>query len=420
MTEAIIVGGGVIGLATAHRLARDGVSVTVIDAGGAESQTSVNNAGWLVPIMSAPVPAPGMVARSVRWLARKDGPLFVHPSVHPEHVRFMVRMLRHCNQRDFQHGLEALVTLNAHTMALFDGYEREGIPFEQHRTGQLMVFRTRAALRSYEAMAAAAERIGHLATRLSADEARDLEPALSPQIEAALHCPEERHVDPVTLVSGLAARCRALGVRFLHDIRVTDVHRGRHRATGVSVGGDVLRADVLVLAAGARTGALARAAGYPLPIQPGKGYGFDDTSGSVGLRHSVYLAEAKVAVTPLSDRLRFAGTMEFGTFDMGVDVRRLGGIVRSAHEYLPGFSATTRPKGWAGLRPMTPDGLPIIGRLPGTENVLVASGHCMLGVTLAPVTAAIIAGAVSGTGDLPDLERAAAPFSPARFSRRHR
>lgn len=227
-------------------------------------------------------------------------------------------------------------------------------------------------------------------------------------------------MDPVTLVRGLTAQCRALGVRFLHGIRVTDVHRHRDKVTGVIVGKDELRADVLVLAAGARTGALARAAGHPLPIQPGKGYGFDDISGSVGLRHSVYLAEAKVAVTPLSDRLRFAGTMEFGTFDMGVDVRRLGGIVRSAHEYLPGFSAKTRPKGWAGLRPMTPDGLPIVGRLPGSENVLVASGHCMLGVTLAPATAGIIAGAVSGSGYLPDLEHAAAPFSPGRFSRRHR
>ncbi|MET9835978.1 FAD-dependent oxidoreductase [Streptomyces sp. NPDC006385] len=416
--HAVIVGAGVIGLATAHRLALDGLSVTVVDATRGEAGASVHNAGWIVPIMSAPVPAPGMIGKALRWMARKDSPLYVRPTPRPEHVRFMLSMLRHCNPRDFQHGLESLVSLNERTVSLFDEYEKDGVRFEYHRTGQLMAFHTRETMREYQATAAPLERIGHLAVPLSGDELRDLEPALGKQVRAGLQCPQERHVDPTSLVKGLTARCRELGVRFLHNRRVTDIRHRGPAVTAVVAGDEEIHGDVFVLAAGAHTGPLARKAGFSLPIQPGKGYGFDDTTGSVTLRHAVYLGEAKVAVTPLSGRLRFAGTMEFGSFDAAIDPHRLRGIVRSAHEFLPGFAAGARPHGWTGLRPMTPDGLPVIGPLPGKDNVLVASGHCMLGVTLAPVTAEIIAAQVKGGQGASGTTAAAAPFSPQRFASR--
>ncbi|MGW0734063.1 NAD(P)/FAD-dependent oxidoreductase [Streptomyces sp. NPDC002851] len=419
MTDhAVIVGGGVIGLATAYRLARDGLTVTVVDAARGEAGASAHNAGWIVPIMSAPVPAPGMVGKALRWMARKDSPLYVRPSPRPEHVRFMASMLRHCNSRDFHQGLEALATLNERTVPLFDAYDKDGVPFEYHRTGQLMVFRTREAMRGYQADTAPLERIGHTAVPLTGDELRDLEPALSGQVQGGLQCPQERHVDPVSLVRGLESRCRDLGVRILQDRRVTAVRSRGHEVTSVTAGGEEIDGDLFVLAAGAYTARLSQLAGFRLPIQPGKGYGFDDTSGAVALRHSVYLGEAKVAVTPLSDRLRFAGTMEFGSFDATIDPHRLGGIVRSAHEFLPDFPAASRPRGWSGLRPMTPDGLPVIGPLPGKDNVLVASGHCMLGVTLAPVTAEIIAAQVKGGERAAEVAGTAAPFTPRRFGRR--
>lgn len=416
--SAVIVGAGVIGLATAYHLARDGLPVTVVDASRGGAGASVNNAGWIVPIMSAPVPAPGMLGKALRWMARKDSPLYVRPSPRPEHVRFMASMLRHCNPRDFHHGLEALASLNEGTVSHFDGYEKDGVRFDYHRTGQLMVFRTRQAMQGYRAAAAPLERIGHTAVPLSGDELRDLEPALGKDVQAGLQCPQERHVDPASLVKGLEARCRELGVRFLHDSRVAAIRSRGPVVTSILAGGEEVRGDLFVLAAGARTGSLARLAGFPLPIQPGKGYGFDDASGSVSLRHAVYLGEAKVAVTPPSDRLRFAGTMEFGSFDATIDPHRPRGIVRSAHDFLPGFPAASQPQGWTGLRPMTPDGLPVIGPLPGKDNVLVASGHCMLGVTLAPMTADIISAQVKGGHQDSGLAATAGHFAPQRFASR--
>jgi D-amino-acid dehydrogenase len=416
MTDsAVIVGGGVIGLATAYRLARDGLAVTVVDAAHGETGASVHNAGWIVPIMSAPVPAPGLLGTGLKWMARKDSPLRVRLSPRPEHVRFMLGMLRHCNPKDFQHGLEALTTLNERTVELFDEYEKDGVRFELHRTGQLMVFHTRKTMQGYQAAAAEVERIGHTAVPLSGDELRDLEPALGKRVLAGLQCPQERHVDPASLVDGLATRCRELGVRFLYDSRVTDIRSRGPVVTSIVAAGEEIPADLFVLAAGVHTGRLARLAGFPLPIQPGKGYGFDDPNGAVTLRHSVYLGEAKVAVTPLSGGLRFAGTMEFGSFDATIDPHRLRGIVSSAHDYLPAFSPTSEPQGWTGLRPMTPDGLPVIGPLPGRENLLVASGHCMLGVTLAPITAEVISACLKGGQLAANVNGMAQPFAPQRF-----
>ncbi|UNZ15986.1 FAD-dependent oxidoreductase [Streptomyces sp. 891-h] len=419
--SAVIVGAGVIGLAAAYRLARDGLTVTVVDAASdGAAGTSVNNAGWVVPIMSAPVPAPGMPGKALRWMARKDSPLYIRPSLRPEHVRFMASLLRHCNPRDFRHGVEALAALNARTVPLFDAYDMDGVRFEYHRTGHLMAFHTRETMRAYQADTAPLERIGHTAVPLSGDELRDLEPALGPHVRAGLRCAEERHVDPVRLLEGLAERCAELGVRFVRNARVVDIRFRGPAATSVRAGRDEISGDVFVLAAGAHTGPLSRLAGFPLPIQPGKGYGFDVSDGAVTLRHSVYLGEAKVAVTPLSDRLRFAGTMEFGSYGRAVDLHRLRGIVRSAHAFLPDFPASAQPRGWTGLRPMTPDGLPVVGPLPGRDNVLVASGHCMLGVTLAPVTAELIAAQIAGGRRASDAATTARPFAPCRFTRHRR
>lgn len=418
MTEkAVIVGAGMVGLATAYRLARDGLDVTVVDTGRSGAYASTRNAGWIVPVMSTPVPAPGMVGKALRWMARKDSPLHIRPSLRPDHVRFMASMLRHCNSRDYQHGIEALAALNERTVSLFDGYQQDGVRFEYHRTGHLLVFRTRDAMHAHRADFAPMERIGHTAVPLSGDEVRDLEPALGPYVQAGLQCTQERHVDPATLIEGLEQRCRDLGVRFLHGRHVTGIRSEAALTTSVLAGDEEISGDLFVLAAGVHSGALSRLAGFPLPIQPGKGYGFDDTSGSVKLRHSVYLGEAKVALTPLSGLPGSPERWSSAAPTPGSHHIVCAESSSPCGEYLPDFPPAQQ-QAWTGLRPMTPDGLPVIGPLPGKENVFVASGHGMLGVTLAPMTAEIIAAQVKGEERDSDIANTARPFSPQRFARR--
>lgn len=250
-TRAVIVGAGVVGLATAYRLAQGGLAVTVVDAAHSGAGASTRNAGWVVPILSTPVPAPGMLGQALRWMLRSDSPLYVRPSPRPEHVRFMARMLRHCNRGDFEHGVEALTALNQRTTALFDEYQQDGVRCEYHRAGHLLVFTTLDTMRSYQAETAPVARIGHPVEPLSGDEVRDLEPAISTNVRAGLRCPQERHLDPAMLIDGLETRCRELGVEFRYDRPVTDIRLTGNAATSVRAGDDDLPADVFVLAAGA-------------------------------------------------------------------------------------------------------------------------------------------------------------------------
>jgi D-amino-acid dehydrogenase len=258
------------------------------------------------------------------------------------------------------------------------------------------------------------------ASVLSGDEVRDLEPALGIRVLGGILHPKERHIDPASLVAGLETACRRHGVRFRYGNPVTAVRRRGSVVSALVAGGQEIPGEVFVLAAGVRTAGLSRLAGCPLPIRAGKGYGFDDTGGSAPLRHAVHLSEARVAITPLAGRVRFAGTMEFGGADDTVDPHRLRGIVRSAGEYLNGWSPPSPPQAWTGLRPMTPDGLPVLGPLPGRDNVLVASGHAMLGVTLAPATAELIAAMVNKGTAADTLPDAARPFLPQRLLPRYR
>lgn len=412
----VVVGAGVVGLATAYRLARDGVHVTVVDAGEPGQQASTHNAGWVVPILSTPVPAPGMVGTALRWAVRRDSPLYIRPLPVPGHVSFLLRMLRHCNSRDHAAGTEALAELNAATLDLFAGYRADGIDVEWHERGLLMAFLDEDEMRHHARDFEPLARIGHTTTVLGRDEAHDVEPALGPGVRGVIQCPQERHLRTSTLVDGLLRRCRELGVTVLGGHRVTGVRRDRNgRVDAVVAGEEEIAADAFVLAGGVWTGELARMLGVRLPIRPGKGYGHDFAPAPTAASHALYLAEARVAMAPLDGGLRLAGTMEFGRIEDTVDPVRAAAIRTAAADYLGDWDATAEPTHtWSGMRPMTPDGLPCIGWLRPYDNVLVAAGHAMLGITLAPATAEAVAALLHDTAD----DTLLAPFTPSRFTRR--
>jgi D-amino-acid dehydrogenase len=412
--RVLVVGAGAVGLSSAYFLARAGAEVTVIDERGVGGGASRRNAGWVVPSMSGPVPAPGMVLKSLRWMTRRTSPLYVRPTLDPAALRFLVALLRHCNHDDFERGLRQTLALNARTFELFDELERQGVRFEHHRRGLLQVFTGRRALAEHAEEAAHAAGLGAgPSTVLTADEARDREPLLGPEVVGAISCPEERYLDPDSFVDGLAEACTALGVTFHDGERAASVDAdpdGRVRAVTAR---RRWGADAFVVATGAWTAPLAAAFGQRLPVRAGKGYGFDVPNGPGAARTALYLSEAKVAVTPLDGRVRLAGTMELGVMSESVDLKRAGGIVSSARRYLSGWPQGDVGVPWAGLRPMTPDGLPVLGRLAGHDNVVVAAGHAMLGITLAPVTGDIVRQLVLDGRTPPEAE----PFRPDRFGR---
>jgi D-amino-acid dehydrogenase len=411
--DVVIIGGGVIGLSQALDLARHDVRVTVLEAGAVEGGASSVNAGWVVPAEAAPVPGPGMVSKSIKWMLHPDSPLYIRPTLNPGFLRFMLGMWRRCNSRDFRLGLAAQLALAEDAVRLLDDYASEGIRFEMHDHGLLMAFLSEQNLEHHRQALDIPASFGLEPQILSGDEVREREPALSERVSGGIFFPHERHLDPVTLVEGLRDRCAQLGVTIVESARVDRVERSASRIVAVRSGIRRFDADSYLLAAGAWTGPLSRLFGVPLPVRPGKGYAVDLTPPPVSLRTMVKLCDAMVASTPLNSRLRLAGTMEFGGLDEKVDSRRVGAILAAGPRFFRDWAPLERPPViGVGIRPMTPDGLPVIGRLGELENGYVSTGHGMLGVTLAAATARALSRVMLGTPS-----RTLLPFSPGRFDR---
>lgn len=413
--STVVIGGGVIGLTTAYHLAREGEAVTVVDARATGQGASEVNAGWIVPAAAAPVPGPGMVLKSMRWMLRTDSPLYIRPSLRPSFLRFMVGMLRRCNASDHRLGFAAHLRLARGAMEAFDDYRADGMDFEMHCEGLVEAFLDRKNLEHHLDNLDLAREFDLDPRVLVGDDLRVQEPALSDAVHGGIHFPRERHVDPGALLQALHKRILELGVQVVENAPVDRVETGVSAVTAVRSATRRFTGDRFVLAAGAWTGPLSRRFGYPLPVRPGKGYSVDIAPHP--LRGALNLSDAKVAVTPLDGRLRLAGTMEFGGLDETINQVRVDAILRAPSAYLRDWEPPADPpRAQAGCRPMTPDGKPIIGNLGPLGNAYVSAGHGMLGVTLAPGTAAALTDLILRNRLSPDLNA----FSPARFLSRAR
>lgn len=419
----VIVGAGAVGLATAYELIKAGDDVVVVDAAAAGQGASHGNAAKIAVGECGPVPAPGVLLQGIKWMLRPDSPLSVKPSLAPSYLKFMFSMARHCNERDFRKGLELTLRLAEDANDLLDEYVEDGLEFEMHERGVLLAFETKERLEEQATFLPVWEKYGYPAERLNADEVRQKEPALTERIRYGLSFPTDRQLDPDTLTSALVTSIRSAGGKVVENVTVDDFGVSGGKVTAVSLSnGDRLLCDSVVLAAGVAVRPLAHKLGVNLPIHPGKGYSIDYTAPPVDLKTSLTLEDARVAVTPLNGFLRFAGTMEFGSYKNNVSAVRVEAIRRAARENIRGWAAAEAdgPDGvgeraaWAGMRPMTPDGLPVVGRLHGPSNTYIAGGHGMLGLTLAPGTGKYIADLI--TGRKPRLDRHDQDLiSPARY-----
>ena len=415
--RTVIVGAGFLGLTLAYELARQGAEVEVLDARESGLGASAVNAGWVVPSEAAPVPGPGLIVKSLKWMVHKDSPLYIRPSVDPAHVRFMVGMWRRCNARDFRSGFQAHLALAESTNDILDDYARDGIDFDSYAQGLLMAFAHRENFDHHVGDLDIQAAYGLDPQVLEGDAIRQAEPTLRSGLAGGIFFPHERHLDSATMTAGLRKRIVELGGTITEHAPVDRVERIGDTIVAVRSGDRRFAADSFAIAAGAWTGKVTDLFGVPLPIRPGKGYSIDLAPAPVQMHTAVNLSDAKVAMTPYSGRLRLSGTMEFAGLDEDVNHTRVAAILRAPAGYVDGWvTPESAPQAKAGMRPMTPDGMPIIGRLPGTSNAFVSSGHGMLGVTLGPGTSHALADLMLGKGYPPRL----LPFSPVRFVRKVR
>jgi D-amino-acid dehydrogenase len=413
--DVAVVGGGVIGLAVAESLSRRGAKVVVLDAGRCGAAASAGNAGWITPGLSAPVPAPGTMLQALKWMPNPGSPLLVRPIPRPSFLRWSYDFWRATGRKRYGAGMAALVALSDRTIGDFDALRDRGVEFEMHADGMLFVARSEGSLEHELDALRDQQALGYRGgvEVIDGAAARDREPGLADGVAGAIVAPLERHVRPETLTRGLADHLRAGGTEIREGVTVRRLVRRSGGWTLDCDGADV-QADRVVLAGGVSTPSLLRPLGVRLPLEGAKGYSITLEDPPIRLRSPLYLLESMVGVSPFDGALRLAGTLELGARDLRLSARRVASIEGAGRTYLRGWPDGGARKAWAGFRPLLPDGLPAIGPVPGQEGLHVATGHSMLGVTLAPATAEVLAPAVL-SGE-PSLELA--PFSIARFGNR--
>ena len=306
-----------------------------------------------------------------------------------------MRFRSHCSRADWERGVRGLATLGEVTTALYDGLEAGGVDFEFARSGFLLVFRDAAGAEEKRRELAAVSAVGPSVWR-EVDEAgiREMEPMLRPGFVRGFFVESDCHVRPESLTAGLAAALRAGGVEVRQGCRVLGFRQTERRVTAVATSAGELPVDAVVLAAGVATGRLARIVGWRIPLTAGKGYSVTIAGPRNQLRQPLYLGDAHVGLTPFEGALRFGGTMELSGVNRRLDPARVRSLRRVVVREVDIPEAASGGTEWVGMRPMVPDTLPVVGRLPSRENVYVNTGHQMLGVTLAPSSGWALAGLI--------------------------
>ncbi|MED4205409.1 NAD(P)/FAD-dependent oxidoreductase [Neobacillus mesonae] len=413
--KVVIIGGGIIGLSCAYYLRKNGLEVTVLEKDDFANACSSGNQGWVCPALHAPVPEPGLVATSIKWLMKKDSPLYIKPSAMPQLSGWLTQFMKHCNEEDFKAGERALLKLSLSTLALYDSLQADGLEFEMHREGMLFVFLSESELNhKIEKLRNNQKVYGHdTPIVLSGDEVRELEPDLSKRIVGGILLENQRHVRPESLAKALMNKLTSLGVQLRSNTEVTGIERQDDKILAVMCRQERIEADQFVLTAGAWSGSLAKQLGYSLPMQAGKGYSITFSNPNVNISHPIYLGDSKAGVSPFQGAIRIGGTMELSGINTNLDKNRIQGIRQSVSKYLTDELHGESEMEWTGMRPMTPDGLPVLGKIPYWNNAFVATGHGMVGVAMAPASGKIMADLICSGETEFDIQS----FSTSRFQK---
>lgn len=400
-----------VGLATAWFLQERGVEVTVLDRDGVASGASWGNAGWLTPGIATPLPEPSVLKYGVRAVLSPSSPVYVPPSANHRLLRFLAGFAAHSTMRSWKKAMTSLAGINRHALSGFDALGEGGVHASTTPAESFI-----AAYRTEQERTTLLEEIRHIHSVgqdvsfdvASGDEARAVEPLLSPEIGAAIILHGQRYIDPGAYVHALADSVIDRGGKITNAATVTGILDQGNSVSVSTDDGTSAKFDAVVLATGAWLGALARPFGVKRLVQAGRGYSFtvdvDRTPNG-----PVYLPSARVACTPIDGALRVTGMMEFRSPEAPLDQRRISAIAAAAQPLISGADMDSRRDVWVGSRPVTTDGLPLVGATR-SPRVFAAGGHGMWGVTLGPATGRLLAETIV-TGQ---ATRELAPFNPLR------
>lgn len=414
-TEVAVIGGGAIGLCTARALQRRGREVTVIEEGRFGGQCSTGNAGLVVPSHVVPLAAPGVIGQGLRWLLRRDSPFRIKPRFDLGLLHWLWRFYRACTERHVERSIPLLRDLSLESRALYEEWARSyetDLGFRD--SGLLMLHSTENGREEVHEEAEQARAAGLEVQALDREGVEEKASSLPSSVEGGVYYTQDGMLTPTRLIEALEEELSDQENTTLSPgVGVTGFEHENGSINAIQTTSGRVKADTIVLAAGAWAAPLGDELGLDVPIEPAKGYSVTVEVPSGRPETPFILTEEKVSVTPMGEQVRFAGTLELAGFDASVDPYRVSPILDVANEYDPsgGPVSPDTVDPWVGFRPCTPDGLPIIGPVAQYDNLIMATGHCMLGMSLAPVTGRLVAETIEHESPTVDL----APLRLGRF-----
>lgn len=389
--DICIIGGGAIGQSCAWYLRQAGLDVTILEAKSPGSGSSGGNAGMIVPSHFIPMASPGVISQGLRWLMKRDSPFYIRPTLSFKLFRWLLLFMQAAKHKRVE---EAMPVLRDLSLASLEEYQKlaKQLDIPVNHQGILLLYNTSEGEAECQTLAKEGNEVGIDVQLHTRDAVNKLDPNLHTVARGAAYFPQDSHLNPTELMTSLEKSLRAQGVSIQSGVRVTRLSK-TSGGINLETNRGSIACQQVVITAGAWSSTLTDSLGLNMPLQGGKGYSMDILPGDRQLKIPLLLAEAKVAITPMAEKLRFAGTLELCGTDTKVRPNRVKGIANSVQEYLPQFNPAEIMDSqiWQGLRPCSPDGLPYIGRFKKYPSVLTATGHGMLGISLAPITGKLIA-----------------------------
>ena len=399
MKNCIIIGGGIIGLSSAYYLAKEGHQVTILDKTDMTNGCSFGNAGMIVPSHLIPFAQPGMMAQGIKWMFDSKSPFYVRPRLSTDLMKWGLKFYKTATTSHVEKSMPVLRDFSLLSKSLYQDWAAHDASILYEEKGLLMLFKSDKVGEEVIHEGMEARRMGLEVDVLTKEELPNLETGVNTTAIGAVHYKSDSHLSPNKLIAFLYNELEKLNVKIERTTEVKDFSISNGKITAVHTSNRKYESDEVILATGSWSPELANKLGIKISLLPGKGYSFTLKEQSQKPVIPSILCEGKVAVTPIGNDLRFGGTMEIThTNDTKINMNRVEGILNTIHSFYPSleFKTPEQKDIWYGFRPCTATGLPIICRSEKHTNLIIATGHGMMGLSLGPASGKLVEELVSG------------------------
>ena len=395
--EIIIIGGGIIGLCTAYYLQKDGHKITVIDQSNMNSGASHVNAGYIIPSHFISMAAPGIINKGIKWMFNSESPFYIKPRLDADFLKWVLAFKKSATKERVEQSISALKNINLLSRDLYEDMKKSGdFNFHYERKGLLMCYKSNKVGEEEWEIGKRGIEEGLGVKHLSAKEVEVLEPKANLNIKGAVYYDCDGHMTPNHFMNDMVTYLKSKGVIFYTNEKVNKLEVFNEKVVKVLTDERALIPDEVILTAGSWSPLITKKLGIKIPVQAGKGYRINVEQETKITIPSI-LCEAKVAVTPMDGFTRFAGTMEIAGINHSINPKRVNSIANAAQRYYNNLEITLEEKKMAecGLRPVSPDGIPYIGKSSKCKNLTIATGHAMMGWSLGPATGKLVSEIIS-------------------------